>query len=84
MPLLTRYRNEHHTEDFLARFCTSLAPEKPQLIALALALAECNDKNVQGEVGVSSPPPFPLHFSLLKMVFRCVTYYYLATFSYVN
>ncbi len=78
MPLLTRYRNEHHTEDFLARFCASLAPEKPQLIALALALSECDDKNVQGEVGISNPT---LHFlfisvSLLRMSFRCVTYYY--------
>ncbi len=56
MPLLTSYRSENHTENFLARFCTSLAPEKPQLIALALALVECDDSYVQSEVRVISPP----------------------------
>ncbi len=57
VPLLTNYRNELHTDDFLARFCTALAPEKPQLIALVLALAECDDKHVQGEV-CFIPPHF--------------------------
>ncbi len=56
MPLLTSYRTENHAENFLAGFCTSLAPDKPQLIALALALVESDNSYVQSEVRVISPP----------------------------